>query len=166
MREVDVDTSEPDSAEHQSEQEVRVVAERHAVNRAVDFYAALGATDIEELGKPYDLRLLLNGRELHVEVKGSIKHRSRRADSQRGESRGGSPGDGAVRGRPDPSPTPFRRLHRWKRRRAPRVEVDACGFGSPAANVHVPAAASAARKGISSYRGRLARVGAERDRFD
>ena len=33
-----------------------------------------GASEIEELGKPYDLRVVIGGSERHVEVKGSVGH--------------------------------------------------------------------------------------------
>jgi Domain of unknown function (DUF3883) len=49
----------------------RVAIEQHAVARAIKMYEGLGATDIEVLGKPYDIRLTLHGEEVHVEVKGS-----------------------------------------------------------------------------------------------
>ncbi len=39
---------------------------------AIEHYRGLGAADIEELGKPYDLRVILGKREIHVEVKGSL----------------------------------------------------------------------------------------------
>jgi hypothetical protein len=51
--------------------EKRSALERHAVRLAVAHYQAMGATRIEELGKPYDLRVMLDGVERHVEVKGS-----------------------------------------------------------------------------------------------
>ncbi|MGQ0846518.1 MAG: protein NO VEIN domain-containing protein [Sporichthyaceae bacterium] len=50
---------------------LRKAVENHAVDRAIEHYTSLGATDIEVLGKPYDLKLRLAGQELHVEVKGS-----------------------------------------------------------------------------------------------
>lgn len=50
----------------------RTAIERHAVDVAVKHYQAAGATEIEELGKPYDLRVVLHSIERHVEVKGSI----------------------------------------------------------------------------------------------
>jgi len=49
----------------------KLAIERHAVARAIEHYQALGAQDIEVLGKPYDLRVLVDGQEVHVEVKGS-----------------------------------------------------------------------------------------------
>lgn len=50
----------------------RAAVERHAVDAAIAHYTAEGATRIEELGKPYDLRVLIDGQERHVEVKGSV----------------------------------------------------------------------------------------------
>ena len=52
--------------------EKRTALERHAVRMAIEHYEAAGATEIEELGKPYDLRVILDGVERHVEVKGSV----------------------------------------------------------------------------------------------
>lgn len=52
--------------------ERRIAVEQHAVERAKALYTSLGATDIEVLGKPYDLRLNLHGQEVHAEVKGSV----------------------------------------------------------------------------------------------
>ena len=52
---------------------VRVAIEQCAVRRAIEHYERLGAERIEELGKPYDLRVHLGGVELHVEVKGSTR---------------------------------------------------------------------------------------------
>jgi hypothetical protein len=49
----------------------RTALERHAVDLAIAFYWDAGATEIEELGKPFDLRVTLDGNERHVEVKGS-----------------------------------------------------------------------------------------------
>ena len=49
----------------------RAAIERHAVDAAKDYYLALGATEIVELGKPYDLRVTIGNIERHVEVKGS-----------------------------------------------------------------------------------------------
>jgi hypothetical protein len=50
----------------------RTALERHAVRMAIEHYRAMGAAEVEELGKPYDLRVTVNGVERHVEVKGSI----------------------------------------------------------------------------------------------
>ncbi|WP_350350466.1 DUF3883 domain-containing protein [Microbacterium sp. A8/3-1] len=52
---------------------VRSAIEMHAVTAAVAYYESLGARDVEEVGKPYDLRMTLEGREAHVEVKGSTR---------------------------------------------------------------------------------------------
>lgn len=50
---------------------VRTAIERHAVRAAMAHFMALGARDIQEVGKPYDLGMTLNERDTHVEVKGS-----------------------------------------------------------------------------------------------
>ncbi len=50
----------------------RKALERHAVDAAMAYYRRAGATLIEERGKPYDLRVVLDGVERHVEVKGSV----------------------------------------------------------------------------------------------
>lgn len=52
--------------------EKRAALERHAVSMAIEHFESIGATEIEELGKPYDLRIVLDGAERHVEVKGSL----------------------------------------------------------------------------------------------
>lgn len=57
---------------YMADAEKRTALERHAVRMAIEHYLAAGATNIEELGKPYDLRLKLNGEERHIEVKGSV----------------------------------------------------------------------------------------------
>lgn len=49
----------------------RGAVESWAVKRAVEFYKGKMATNIEVLGKPYDLRLQIAGEEVHIEVKGS-----------------------------------------------------------------------------------------------
>ena len=51
--------------------ELRSAIENRAVDRAIEHYQALGATAIVKLGKPYDIKLTLDGAERHVEVKGS-----------------------------------------------------------------------------------------------
>lgn len=51
--------------------ELRSAIENHAVYRAIVHYKAQGATDVEKLGKPYDIKVCLDGVERHVEVKGS-----------------------------------------------------------------------------------------------
>lgn len=50
---------------------LRLALEQHAVELAIEYYQTRGATDIEILGKPYDLRIQIHGTEYHVEVKGS-----------------------------------------------------------------------------------------------
>jgi len=55
-----------------SDAEKRGAIERYAVAKAIAYYREEGATEIEELGKPYDLRVVIGGVERHVEVKGSI----------------------------------------------------------------------------------------------
>lgn len=70
------ETADPERSAEQgyaSDSVVRVAIEQWAVQRAVEHYTRAGARDIEELGKPYDLKLQLNGREIHVEVKGSTR---------------------------------------------------------------------------------------------
>ncbi len=51
---------------------VRVALERHAVQMAYEHYKRAGACEIEALGKPFDLRVIIDGGERHVEVKGSM----------------------------------------------------------------------------------------------
>jgi hypothetical protein len=50
---------------------LRSTLENHAVERAIEYYDGLGATNFLKLGKPYDIRLSLAGVVRHVEVKGS-----------------------------------------------------------------------------------------------
>lgn len=50
----------------------RVALEKHAVTLAIEHYRSVGASRIEERGKPFDLLVVLEGVERHVEVKGSI----------------------------------------------------------------------------------------------
>jgi hypothetical protein len=52
---------------------VRKAIEKHAVSAAVAHYSSLGALVLIEVGKPYDLRMMLDGQEMHVEVKGSTR---------------------------------------------------------------------------------------------
>ncbi|WP_159448479.1 protein NO VEIN domain-containing protein [Demequina sp. NBRC 110052] len=56
---------------YMADAQVRTALEAHAVAMAKEYYLAAGATKIEELGKPYDLRVMIDGVERHVEVKGS-----------------------------------------------------------------------------------------------
>lgn len=51
--------------------ELRSAIENHAVDRAIEHYRRVGGSDFVKLGKPYDIRLTLDGQERHVEVKGS-----------------------------------------------------------------------------------------------
>ncbi len=51
--------------------ELRSAVEGHAVAKAIQHYRRRGCKDWEKLGKPYDIRLFLDGIERHVEVKGS-----------------------------------------------------------------------------------------------
>lgn len=62
----------PSGQGYMADAEKRTALERHAVEMAIDHYRAEGATEIEELGKPYDLRVVVRGLERHVEVKGSL----------------------------------------------------------------------------------------------
>lgn len=57
---------------YMADAEKRTALEHHAVRMAIEHYRAAGATNIEELGRPYDLRVMLDGVERHVEVKGSV----------------------------------------------------------------------------------------------
>ena len=50
---------------------LRSAIENHAVDVAIEHYGELGGSDFVKLGKPYDIRLTLDGAERHVEVKGS-----------------------------------------------------------------------------------------------
>jgi hypothetical protein len=50
---------------------LRSAIENHAVDFAIEHYEELGGTDFLKLGKPYDVKLSLDGAERHVEVKGS-----------------------------------------------------------------------------------------------
>jgi len=45
--------------------------ERRSLDVMIAYYQKRGAVEIQEIGKPYDIRLILNGQERHVEVKGS-----------------------------------------------------------------------------------------------
>lgn len=57
---------------YMSDSQKRRAIEKHAVEMAIEYYRNAGATHIEELGKPYDLKVMLDGLERHIEVKGSI----------------------------------------------------------------------------------------------
>lgn len=50
---------------------LRKEIENYAVDAAIRHYEAAGASDIEILGKPYDLKVMIGGQERHVEVKGT-----------------------------------------------------------------------------------------------
>lgn len=64
----------PDACQgYAADSRVRKAIEKHAVSVATSHYFQLGAKQIEELGKPYDLRAFFDERELHVEVKGSLR---------------------------------------------------------------------------------------------
>lgn len=56
---------------YMSDAEMRSSIELYAVKLASDMYYSEGATEIIELGKPYDLRVIVHEIERHVEVKGS-----------------------------------------------------------------------------------------------
>lgn len=56
---------------HVQDPVLKKAIERHAVDEAKRLYRDRGATEIVELGKPYDLLVRVDGREIHVEVKGS-----------------------------------------------------------------------------------------------
>lgn len=64
---------EPDSGRSGRFQDVRrrLCVERHAVSLAKDHYLSMGASEIEDLGKPFDLLVRGLGAVRHVEVKGS-----------------------------------------------------------------------------------------------
>lgn len=57
---------------YQANATVRAALEQHAVQRAIAYYTEAGATELDILGKPYDLRVVLHGVERHVEVKGTV----------------------------------------------------------------------------------------------
>jgi hypothetical protein len=59
---------------HQQDTARRLAIERHALDRSLEVYAALGAVNPIELGKPYDISVELDGTEIHIEVKGSSGH--------------------------------------------------------------------------------------------
>ena len=55
----------------------KLAVERYAVERAIEFYLSIGATEVVTLGQPYDLKVMLAGEEVHVEVKGSTMESSK-----------------------------------------------------------------------------------------
>ncbi|MFF0318936.1 protein NO VEIN domain-containing protein [Micromonospora sp. NPDC005252] len=61
------------ASRRQQDPKLRAAIERHAVEVAKDHYRSLGATEIIELGKPYDLLVRGLGPDRHVEVKGSAQ---------------------------------------------------------------------------------------------
>lgn len=58
-------------AAHATDAALRTAVERHSVEMAKQHFLSLGYTDVEELGKPYDLVCRAPGKEKHVEVKGT-----------------------------------------------------------------------------------------------
>lgn len=50
---------------------LRSAIERRSLDVVLEHYDGLGAVDPVELGKPYDIKIALNGVERHIEVKGS-----------------------------------------------------------------------------------------------
>jgi hypothetical protein len=56
---------------YMSDAEKRSAIERHSLEIAKAIYIELGATLIEERGQPFDLLVIVDGIERHVEVKGS-----------------------------------------------------------------------------------------------
>lgn len=50
---------------------LRAAIERRSLDVAREYYDSLNATDLVELGKPYDIRVVVGGVERHCEVKGS-----------------------------------------------------------------------------------------------
>ncbi len=65
--------------------EKRTALERHAVRMATELYRAIGAIEVEELGKPYYLQVILDGIERHVEVKGSVGEELKSVQITQGE---------------------------------------------------------------------------------
>lgn len=61
----------PAAAGRMQDPEIRIALERHALELAKHHYFNLGATQIIERGKPFDLIVLGLGADRHVEVKGS-----------------------------------------------------------------------------------------------
>lgn len=56
----------------QSDAAVRTALESRAVEVAIEHYRRSGAAEISVLGRPFDLLVVIGGRERHVEVKGSV----------------------------------------------------------------------------------------------
>lgn len=50
---------------------LRAAIERRSLDVALAYYKGIGATEWKELGKPYDLTVIVDGVERHCEVKGS-----------------------------------------------------------------------------------------------
>ena len=50
---------------------LRAAIERRALDVALEYYQSIGGTLLRELGKPYDLAVMVDGVERHCEVKGS-----------------------------------------------------------------------------------------------
>ncbi len=66
----------------------RAAIERRSLDVALKYYDKIGGIDAVELGKPYDIKVTVNGIERHCEVKGSFyDHRHRHFDGQRSHSR-------------------------------------------------------------------------------
>ncbi len=51
--------------------ELRAAIERRSLDVALAYYASVGGTNARELGKPYDIAVIVDGVERHCEVKGS-----------------------------------------------------------------------------------------------
>lgn len=50
---------------------LRAAIERRSLNMALKYYEDIGGRDAIELGKPYDIRVTVEGKDRHAEVKGS-----------------------------------------------------------------------------------------------
>lgn len=50
---------------------LRAAIERRSLDVALKYYEDIGGTDVIELGKPYDIRVTVEGKDRHAEVKGS-----------------------------------------------------------------------------------------------
>ncbi|SDJ37508.1 protein of unknown function [Actinokineospora alba] len=66
-------TESPGGSRRVQDSKLRRAIEQHAVREVTRYYLDRGATHVEELGKPYDLRVVGLGPERHVEVKGSSR---------------------------------------------------------------------------------------------